>query len=142
VRLLARREHAAGELADKLTWRGFDRDAVDDALERLATDGWQSDERFAAQFVGERAGKGEGPVKIRAALTERGIATSVADDALTAYDGTWLDRACAVCRRRFGDQPPGDWRERGKRARYLQQRGFPPDIVRKVTDFDDGAADA
>lgn len=139
MRLLARREHAARELADKLERRGFDTDAIDAVIERLAAEGWQSDQRFTEQFVGERVDKGEGPLKIRSALSERGIDGATADAALAVFDGEWLERAQAVCRHRFGDEPPASWHERARRARYLQQRGFSAEIVGKVTAFDEGA---
>ncbi|MDZ7750001.1 MAG: RecX family transcriptional regulator [Halofilum sp. (in: g-proteobacteria)] len=63
------------------------------------------------------------------------------DAALAAFGDDWDQRASAAARRRFGTTPPGDWDERARRARFLQQRGFPADVVRRVTAFDDTAAD-
>lgn len=140
MRLLARREHSARELADKLVRRGFDAEVVGDAVAELAAGGWQSDQRFTEQYVRERVDKGEGPLKIRAALSERGIDGSRAEAALAAFDEEWIDRARAVCRRRFGDRPPASWNERARRARYLQQRGFPLEVAQQVTAFDDEMA--
>lgn len=140
MRLLARREHAARELTDKLERRGFDTDAIEAVIERLAAEGWQSDQRFTEQFVRERVDKGEGPLKIRSALSERGVDSATADSVLAEFDGEWLERAQAVCNRRFGQEPPVSWHERARRARYLQQRGFSAEIVGKVTAFDEGAS--
>jgi SOS response regulatory protein OraA/RecX len=40
-------------------------------------------------------------------------------------------------RRKYGDEPAGDYAEKAKRARYLQNRGFPADWVFRVDSFDD-----
>ncbi|MCA1806160.1 MAG: RecX family transcriptional regulator [Xanthomonadaceae bacterium] len=41
-------------------------------------------------------------------------------------------KAQATALRRFGETPAEDAREWAKRARYLQYRGFPADLVRRV----------
>ena len=139
MRLLARREHAAAELAAKLERRGFAREAVDAEIGRLAAAGLQSDARFTERFVEERVGRGDGPLKIRAALGERGVAAAVIDPVLDAFGEEWTARAEAAAHRRFGTSAPASRSERARRARFLQQRGFPADVVRRVTAFDETA---
>ncbi|MDN5937189.1 MAG: RecX family transcriptional regulator, partial [Salinisphaera sp.] len=51
LRLLARREHAASELARKLVGRGFDRTAVDEVLAQLAAEGLLDEMRYAEALV-------------------------------------------------------------------------------------------
>lgn len=88
----------------------------------------------------ERVERGDGPLKIRAALGERGIAAAVIDPALEAFAEQWQERAEAAARHRFGAAAPASWNERARRARFLQQRGFPAEVVRRVTAFDETAA--
>ena len=139
MRLLARREHAAGELASKLVRRGFERAAADAEIARLAREGLQSDERFAELFVEQRAARGDGPLKIRAALDERGVASERSDAALAPYDDEWSSRAREALQGRFGGEAPASRRERARRARFLQSRGFPGSIVARVTGEEQGA---
>ena len=135
LRLLARREHAARELAAKLERRGYPRAAVTAELERLAEAGLQSESRFTEQFVEQRVGRGDGPLKIRAALHERGVDGARIDAALEPYEDDWTVRAAEAAERRFGRKAPGTRNERARRARFLQQRGFSADVVRRVTEY-------
>lgn len=136
VRLLARREHAAGELAAKLEQRGYSRAAIDTEIERLAEEGLQSDERFATLFVEQRVARGDGPLKLRAALGERGVDGGTIDTALLPFEDEWAGLAREALERRFGVSAPATRAELSKRMRFLQGRGFPAGIIRRVTDYD------
>lgn len=116
--------------------RGYTPEAVTAELERLAASGLQSDARFAEAFAERRIERGDGPVKVRAALAERRVAAERIDAALAPFEEEWPERAAAVLRKRFGDAPARTWQERARRARFLQQRGFPAEIVRRATDYD------
>ncbi len=87
----------------------------------------------------ERIERGDGPRKIQAALAERGVSSPIIDAALAPFSDEWMDRAAAAAARRFGSSAAGSLRERGRRARFLEQRGFPADVIRRVTrhDMDD-----
>jgi regulatory protein len=136
VRLLARREHAAGELAAKLEQRGYDRASIAAEIERLAAEGLQSDERFATLFVEQRAGRGDGPVKLRAALGDRGVDGATIDSALAPFEEEWTTLAREALVRRFGVSAPATRAEQSKRMRFLQGRGFPAGMIRRVIDYD------
>ncbi len=133
MRLLARREHAAGELAAKLEQRGYEREAVAAEIERLAAQGLQSDERFAELFVEQRVARGDGPLKLRSALSERGVSGERIDIALAPYADEWPSLARAVVAHRFGTAAPGGRNERARRVRFLQGRGFPASVAARVT---------
>lgn len=113
-------------------------DAIDIEIERLAAAGLQSDQRFAESYVSTRVERGDGPLKLRAALRERGIDADLIDTTLAPLEDEWLDRARQQCERRFGESAADSWPERARRARFLQRRGYPADIVRRVTRFDEG----
>ncbi len=81
----------------------------------------------------ERIERGDGPRKIQAALAERGIPGQVTEAALAPFSEEWLDRAAHAAARRFGTAAPESLRERARRARFLEQRGFPAEIIRRVS---------
>ena len=135
--LLARREHATRELRDKLLAKGFDADAIDPALEALSREGLLSDERFVEAFVHGRIERGQGPVRIRAELRQRGVSDEAIDAWLDARDPAWLERAEAVRRRKFGAERPTDHRELARQSRFLQYRGFTAEQTRRVLRHDD-----
>ena len=100
-------------------------------LDRLAACGLQSDARYAEQYVAMRAARGYGPVRIRAELRERGVDAAVIDDWLDERDASWRERLRVVARKRFGAAAPADFRERARRARFLEQRGFGAELIRR-----------
>lgn len=129
--MLARREYSRQELFTKLASRDYAEQEIDVALERLVSEGLQSDERFATEFVQSRVDRGNGPVKIRCELQQRGVAESIIDDALRLAGIDWVVLALAVYRKKYGDSP-ADYRDRARRMRFLQQRGFEADDCRRV----------
>ncbi|MDH3389882.1 MAG: recombination regulator RecX [Gammaproteobacteria bacterium] len=130
--LLARREHSAQELRQKLSAREFENDAIDEVIQGLRDDGLQSDERFAESYINSRFNAGIGPLKIRFELRQRGIADGLVDRYLDSYSERW-DRSMRQQRaRKYGDAIPDDYAERMKQARFLQNRGFSPESVMRL----------
>jgi regulatory protein len=126
---LSRREHTSGELATWLRERGFDAEAIEDAVGRLIEIGAIDDERFAVAFAADkRELRGWGPERIRGALAERGVETVLIDAAL-AGDGrsTQLERAIELLRRRAA--PPSDERDRAKALSFLARRGYDTELA-------------
>ncbi|CAN5352703.1 recombination regulator RecX [soil metagenome] len=126
--LLARREHSLVELRKKLLARGFEPSVVNVSLRSLESDGLVSDARFAESFVRSRIARGQGPVRIRLALRERGVPEDDIEDQLAACGVDWNELADRVRRKRFGP-PPEDVRARSRQARFLQYRGFTSDQI-------------
>lgn len=134
MRLLAAREHATAELQRKLRNRFPDSAAVAAVLEDLAREGLLSDDRFAEAYVRERSRKGYGPRRIRAELAERGVASGLRSRCLddTAID--WHGVLLRTAVRKFGADPAEDRHSLARRARFLEQRGFPPDLINGYLD--------
>ena len=93
---LARREHSAAELQQKLQQAGHETDKIHAALEKLQHSGLQNDERFAEAFIRSRALRGYGELRIRQEMKQKGV----------------------------GEQSPDDFKDRAKQMRFLQYRGF------------------
>lgn len=129
VGLLARREHSTDELRRKLKRRGYSQMTIDEVVTTLRAVEYVSDARFAESFVRVRSERGQGPLKIRADLRERGVTDSLADDVLTTTSEFWLERANRARAKRFGDAVPATRDEWNRQARFLAQRGFPADLI-------------
>lgn len=134
VALLARREHSRQELTRKLATRGFPPDVIAAALATLERTGVLVEARFTESFIRSRVGKGQGPARIRAELAQRGIAD--ADDQLREAEVDWVESVRAVRRKRFGPEPPRDYRERARQARFLEYRGFDHAQIRAALELD------
>lgn len=127
--LLARREHSLAELRLKLADREFPPEDIEAALTALAREGLVSDERFLEAFIAARIRKGQGPIRIRAELRQRGIDAATIDAALDAAHD-WCALARAVRAGRFGGTSPVDVRERARQSRFLEYRGFTSGQIR------------
>lgn len=137
LRLLAIREHSRRELARKLVTRGYQAADIDVALEQLVAEGAINESRLAEYYVAERVGKGFGPRRIRGELREKGLADALIEQHLEPLRNDWPDHLAAAHARRFGHEPPADRAEFGRRARFLEQRGFSTDLIRRLLRWTD-----
>lgn len=129
--MLSAREHSAKELFDKLVQKGFEVDEVSDALVDLQNDGLQSDTRFAESFVRSWVGKGRGEVRIRMDLQQHEVGSDIIEHAMHIEPIDWLRQITIVWEKKF-NQAPSSLSEKAKQVRFLQQRGFPADLIYQV----------
>ena len=128
--LLAGRDFGRVELTRRLGRRGYPEEVVATVVERLVAERLLSETRFVEQFIRQHAGRGHGPVRIRAELRERGVPEAEIEAGLDASGEDWAGVAREARRRRFGLSPPGDYPERARQARFLQYRGFSAEQIR------------
>jgi regulatory protein len=130
LRFLARREHSRQELARKLEPHTADERDLEGLLDELQARGWLSEQRVAEQLVRAAAGR-YGVRKVLEQLRDKGVDAEVVAQARIALQANDLQSARAVWRKRFG-RLPRDRHERARQARFLEQRGFEPEVIRKV----------
>jgi regulatory protein len=128
--LLAGRDFGRAELARRLAKRGYPAAVLTAVVDGLVAERLLSETRFVEQFIRQHAGRGHGPMRIRAELRERGVPDAEVEAGLEAAGEDWVSIARDVRRRRFGLSPPGDYAERARQARFLQYRGFSADHIR------------
>ena len=132
IRLLARRDHSRKELCIKLCAWGHAMPAINAAVAELADAGLQSDSRFVEGFVRSALARGQGEIKIRAALRQRGIDDDMAAPHLELDDAQWREFAAAALVKRFGTTLAEDRATRAQRTRFLAQRGFPFEVAMRT----------
>lgn len=101
-----------------------------EVLDSLEAEKLLSDRRFTESFVQQRMARGQGPLKIRHELRERGVSADLATQAIDAARQSWCEQALAARHKRFGTEAPEDIRERSRQARFLAQRGFEQEHIR------------
>ncbi|MGE4570381.1 MAG: regulatory protein RecX [Gammaproteobacteria bacterium] len=126
MRMLVRREHSQLELRQKLQLKDFDNTLIANAIDLLIEQNYQSDTRFAEDFIVMRFNQGKGSVKIAAELKQRGI--EYFD--LSVFD--WFALARKVRVTKYGDDLPSDYKETAKQKRFLQSRGFGFDQINQA----------
>ncbi len=129
VELIARRDHAAGELETKLAKRRFSREAIGATVHQLTEERLLDDRRFAEEFVRRRLERHpEGPPVLRARLVAKGIERELADSAVSRIvDDEVLRRALD----RAAEKLAAGGRRGEKLRAALQRRGFPAPAVRE-----------
>ena len=105
---------------------------IAETLNVLAEDGLQSDARYAEVLIRSRVNRGQGPLKIRADLRQRGLHGEAVEPLLEDYAEQWPELALQVVERRFGSDAAADRGDWARRARFLAGRGFPESLVGRV----------
>lgn len=141
MNLLARREHSRQELSAKLGRRNIEPRTLESVIDRLAAEGLQSDGRFAESYSHSRMQRGQGPVRIRMELGQRGVSAALIETAITALAVNWRDLASDVRRRKFGSGAPGSYKDKARQSRFLQHRGFSHEQIRAATAMADDPQD-
>ena len=127
--LLTGREYSRRDLKSKLDRKFEGSSEIDGVLDQLQQDGLQSDERFTESFVRSRVIRGQGPARIRRDAREKGIEAPLFDQVLEIQDIDWYALAKDVALRKFGSELAVDSKDRAKRIRFMQYRGFSYDQI-------------
>lgn len=131
VRLLARREHSRLELKKKLRRDGTRTTEIIELIEGLAKQNLQSDERYTEAYIHNRTQAGYGPWRIRKELQERGISDELIHQYLPQDQEYWQKRMREVWNKKYGRNFENSEITLERQHRFLLQRGFELDIVRK-----------
>jgi regulatory protein len=96
----------------------------------LSSDGWQSEARFVSAFVNSRVNRGWGPQRILHALHERGVAGDLLKNCLQHQD--FEQRVLDTYTRKYGSSAPTTGKELATCSRFLAQRGYTQEQIRKL----------
>jgi regulatory protein len=132
IGLLSRRDYPRSALKERLADSGFAEQAAESAVAALEDERLVSDARFVEAAVASRTARGQGPIRIAIELRRQGAAAALVAAAVDARAPEWAERATELRRRRFGLEPPRDRKERARQVRFLLQRGFSGDHVRRA----------
>lgn len=91
-------------------------------LEALQEENLLSDERFVESFVRSRINRYQGPLKIKAALRDKGVSDSLISMELEAHSERWTSLASEWLERQHSGAI--DFETRKKFYRRLANRGF------------------
>jgi regulatory protein len=127
---LARREHSAAELTQKLVRKGYARSEVIEVVLSCQQQGYQSDVRFTELLCRTRIAQGYGPLKISHELRQHQVEPVEAEAIFESQQVDWYELADSVLKKH-------DWRFKSsnpatKKMRFLMARGFSVDVIRSL----------
>lgn len=129
IDLLSRREHSAFELRNKLRLREFQDDEITLVIDYLVEHDYLSETRFADSVYRTRVNKGYGKRYIENELSQKGISSTDIHSAAQALDIDWYQQVEIVYKKRFDNLPITEQKDKAKRIRFLQYRGFSTDEI-------------
>ena len=127
--LLAGREYLRSQLQSKLEKKFDDSSLIPDVLDQLAAENLQSDYRFVEAFIRSRISRGQGSTRIKIDLKSRGAEIGLVEQLLDEADVDWFELAKHAAQLKFGSNHQVDMKEKAKRMRFLQYRGFSFDQI-------------
>jgi regulatory protein len=126
---------ASEDLRRKLLEKGYDSGVVAPLIEALRAEKLVDDERYVENFVAYRAARGQGPVRVRLQLRQKGLEGELVEERLAAYPD-WMLHLREVQTKKFGAAQPSNYSEKHRQARFLSYRGFTGAQVRSALGFD------
>jgi len=129
IQLLSRREHSEKELTQKLLIREFHPDDLDEIIEYLLKESYLSNERFAESAIRNRVNRGYGWRYIKNELSQKGVDSATVSIVLEELDVDWYLQAQLAYDKKFGEQAIKDQKDKAKRIRFLQYRGYSHDEI-------------
>lgn len=130
---LAMREHSRQEIYNKLKNKDFSEGVdIDALLEKLEEKNYLNEERFTESFIRYRISRGQGVIKIKNDLRQRGISGLLISSVMQVANIDWPQLASVQREKKFGLVKPLDYKEKAKQMRFLAGRGFEADTIRFV----------
>ena len=129
IDLLSRREHSRKELQQKLLLREHDIDEIAPVLDFVINEDYLNETRFADYVFRSRVGKGYGWRYIKNELSQKGVDDNIVNKIPRNYEIDWYLQAELAYNKRFGASLIKDQKDKAKRMRFMQQRGFSTDEI-------------
>ena len=134
--LLARREHSAKELADKLKHKGYAEAAIEEVIRFCQSVQLQSDLRYTSSRIRSRVAQGYGPERIRYELRQQDISVEQIQAAMVDESIDWIQCARRVLQKKYprieGEEGRTSPRDLQKQKQFLHYRGFSSAIIAEV----------
>ncbi|HHR6131099.1 TPA: regulatory protein RecX [Providencia alcalifaciens] len=134
--LLSRRDYGKAELFARMKRRMYeknegiiDEQLIEGVLDKLSEQHFLDDDRVVSLLLQGYARKGYGPLRIKQEMRQKGFAETLVEQHFAELDVDWFEKAAEVRSKKFGDEIPTDFKDKGKQIRYLQYRGFFGDMI-------------
>ncbi len=138
--LLARREHSRQELREKLLRREFNISEIEEVLEKLESENYLNDSRFAEEWIRSRKkNKPRGKNLIKAELLDKGVEREIVEARLAENISRSEERKMAreLAEKWLRKKSSQDYETREKKYKltgYLSRKGFSREISRNLVE--------
>lgn len=127
---LGQREFSVHDFRTKLERVCEDEVMIENLLEDFIAKDWLNEQRYMASFVRQKVSAGLGLFRIKQELNQHGIKPSESELYFEQMAFDWFEQALATYQKKYGRAECDDFKEKAKRYRYMQYRGFSPDQIK------------
>lgn len=127
---LGQREFSVKDFRTKLERVCEDEVMIENLLEDFIAKDWLNEQRYMASFVRQKISAGLGLYRIRQELNQHGIKQNQSELYFEELNFDWFEQALATYQKKYGIGECQDFKEKAKRYRYMQYRGFSPDQIK------------
>ncbi|GLX79637.1 regulatory protein RecX [Thalassotalea insulae] len=137
IDLLSRREHSVKEIVNKLRQRAYAQEEIEQVIEYLLSNNYLCEQRFAESVFRSRINKGYGKRYIENELKQKGLASALISETEEHAAIDWYELAQQSYHKKFGSSAIKDEKDKAKRIRFLQYRGFSTDEIFAAINMDE-----
>lgn len=127
---LGQKEFSVSDFRNKLQRVCADLDMIEQLLQDFIARDWLNEQRYMTSFVRQKISAGLGQYRIKQELNQHGIKSSESELYFEQMEFDWFEQALATYQKKYGQSQCDDFKEKGKRFRYMQYRGFSPDQIK------------
>lgn len=121
---LGKQEYSQAKFRRKLEQFEATDEQIAAVIEEFTSHNWLSEQRYCEGFVRARIRKGQGYIRIRNDGRVQGLDEDTLKQALEASEADWFELARQTYEKRYGESQIKDLKEKAKRLRFMQYRGF------------------
>lgn len=127
---LSKKEYSIHDFRVKLDKVCEIEELKENLLEDFINKDWLNEQRYLESFVRNKIAMGLGLYRIKQELQQHGIKAEQTLLHVESLDVDWFEQAKQTYQRKYNASPVDDVKEKAKRFRYMQYRGFTPDEIK------------
>ncbi|WP_281630774.1 recombination regulator RecX [Vibrio sp. St2] len=139
IQLLSRRDHGEYELYQKLAMKGYEEEAIQEAVNFCLEHNYLDDLRYTKSQIRQHVYKGHGERRIRQELNQKRVSESVIEKAFEEEPQDWFELAKQATEKKFKGVKAKDQKEYAKQVRFLQYRGYSFEQISYALSNEDGS---
>lgn len=128
---LAIREHSCFQIKNKLSNKGFDKDVIENVLQELKDNGFQSDVRYLSEYIRYRQNQGHSSKKIIYELKSNGISSELINQKVYEFIDDY-EILLDLANYKIKKQDLRDEKTLRKYVNYFKSRGFGESMILRV----------
>lgn len=129
---LSKRDYSQAKFLTKLQQVCDDELLIANVMQEYISSGYLDDQRYIQVVYNNKVASGLGLFRVKQELQKAGFERPLIELTVEEKSTDWFENAVTTYMKKYGETLPADkdYKEQGKRFRYMQYRGFGPDEIK------------